>query len=325
MISYLLSAATLATITCVFVLGLNLQWGLTGELNLSYYAFIAIGAYVEGVIVLPRPVDPSTTYVLGLGAPFLVGVLGAILVSGAISAVIGYVALRRLRHDSFAIVTVAFAFITATVISQYAPLFNGVNGIFNIPQPFESILNLPPDLYDLFFLLLTGIFLVAVYWFMELLYRSAFGRTLRAIREDEIAAAAFGRDVFRAKLTAFVVGSMIAGLGGALVSPYITAFSPAGWAPAETFLLYAGVIVGGRGNNRGVIVGTLLALIVVPQVTLFMPPINGNPNVLPALRDIIIGLMIVIFLKFRPQGLIPEPKARDVVRAAAPPSAAKKS
>jgi ABC-type branched-subunit amino acid transport system permease subunit len=153
--------------------------------------------------------------------------------------------------------------------------------------------------------------LVILYVVIEMLYRSPFGRALRSVREDEVAAAAFGRNVFSLKLKAYVIGGVIAGLAGSLLVNFLTAWSPAAWTPIETFLLYAAIFVGGTANNRGVVVGAFFIFVFIQEVTRFIPVVHIGETALAAARDISIGLLIIAILWFRPQGILPEPRARD--------------
>jgi branched-chain amino acid transport system permease protein len=311
-IEYLLSVATIGVIFSIAALGLNLRYGWTGDLDLAYYLFVAIGSYTYSVLTLaPAHLPPPGGYILGLNLPFVVGVLGAMVVCGICSLLLGLVALRRLRGDYFSIVTVATTLIMYAFFSQYVPLFNGFNGVFGLAQPFNDILNLAPEDYPLFFLALCIGLLVVLYVVVEMLYRSPFGRALRSIREDEVAAAAFGRDVFKLKLKAYVIGGVIAGLAGSLLVNFLTAWSPAAWTPIETFLLYAAIFVGGTANNRGVVVGAFFIFVFIQEVTRFIPVVHIGETALAAARDISIGLLIIAVLWFRPQGILPEPRARD--------------
>jgi ABC-type branched-subunit amino acid transport system permease subunit len=315
LIAYLVGVLTVGVISSVLVLGLNVRWGWAGEFDLAFYSFVAIGAYVAGVLVggpstglVPAP----DGWILGLHWPFLAAVPVAMLVTGVLSLALGWVALRKLRGDYFAITTVAFTYIAIALFSQDFQLFNGFNGVYNVPQPFSSVLNLSADEYNLFFLGLCLVILLMVYWVMHLLYRSPFGLTLRAIREDEQAAAAFGRNVHLYKLKAYFVGGLVAGLGGALYVVYLTSWDPSAWSAFETFILFAAIFVGGQANMRGVILGTFIIVVVIPEATRFLPDVPGHPDLFPALRNIVIGILILLVLRFRPQGLIPEPRPRDV-------------
>ena len=312
MTNYLVSIATQGVIFAIFVLGLNVRWGWEGDLDIAYYGFIAIGAYIDAVITLPPASQrPPTEYILGLQWPFVVGALAAMLAGAVLSLLVGALALRKLRGDYFAITTLATALIMQAVISNDARIFAGYNGLYGLSQPFNSLLRLDAHVYPVFYLVFCLAVLIAVYLFLERLFWSPFGRALRSVREDETAAAAFGRNVYALKLTGYVLGGAIAGLGGALFVHFLGAFNVSAWAPVETLLLYAAIFVGGTGNNRGVILGIFLVLIFFQEVTRFLPEIPGHPDFGPAAREIMIGILILVVLRWRPQGILPEPRARD--------------
>lgn len=305
--TYAISVLTLGGITVILALGLNVQYGWSGDLNLSYYAYVALGAYVCGVIMLPPPnASQGNFYVLGLHQPFFVGTIVAVAVCAIVGLVVGSIALRRVSGDYFAIVTLSVTLIFYTFSDQYAPLFNGPQGIFGVPHAFNGVLHLSESGYNLFLLGIVAAVLLVVVFLFEVLFRSAFGRTLRAVRDDSVSVSAFGISPYRRKLVAYVLGSAIGGLGGVLILEYVSAFSPAGWSPLETFLLFSGIILGGVGSVWGVLFGASVVLIGVPQAVLFIPAPAGAATFLPALQNCIIGLIIIVFLYLRPRGLFPE-------------------
>jgi branched-chain amino acid transport system permease protein len=310
-IDYLVSVLTVGAIGSIIALGLNVRWGWAGDFDLSYYAFVAVGAYMGGVIVIgPSPQQVDQSWMLGLHQNFVVGLVVAAVSSTAVSIVVGAVALRQLRSDYFAIVTLAFALIAAAVISvQNTNLFNGQSGIYTIPQPLSDKFDYFS--YGYFYLGFVAIFLLVVYAVLELIYRSPFGRTLRIIREDEIAAEAFGRNVYRAKLKAFAIGGAVAGVGGFLFATYLTAWDPATWSPFEAILLYTAIFLGGQANSRGVIVGVFVALVALPETTRFLPNIPGHPNLYPELHNVMQMLLLLAVLRWRPQGIFPEMRFLD--------------
>lgn len=313
MIQYVVSTLTLGVIWAIFTYALNVTWGWTGQLDIAPFLFIAVGAYVYGVLVGgPPDAGPTVQWILGLNLPAGVGVVGAVVAAGAAGFVLGVIALRNLRDDYFAIVTVVATLSIYAVIAQTVPLFDGYTGVYGIPQPFASTLNLPGDTYAIVFLVIAAIILALVYLLMEIIFRSPYGRLLRAVREDETAAAAFGRNVFRVKLQAYVLAAMVAGLGGALLAAFLQAFNPYAWNVFETFLIYAAIFVGGSGNNRGVLAGSFFIAVVVQEVTRLFVVIPGHPDAAAALRYMFVGALIIVVLWWRPQGLIPEP--RDVDR-----------
>ncbi len=314
MIDYLVSVATEGVIFAIFVLGLNVPWGWAGDLDIAYYTFIAVGAYTDAVLTLPNAsARPGISYILGLNLPFVVGVLAAIVVSGLCALLVGAVALRRLRGDYFSITTLATALIALSFVSLEDWIVGGYTGVYGLRQPFNRLLHLGPHVYPVFFLGFCLAVAVAVYLVLEMLYRSPFGRTLRSVREDEVAAAAFGRNVYGLKLRAYVIGGMVAGLGGALFVHFLGAFNTSAWQPFETLFLYAAIFMGGMGNNRGVVLGVFLSLVIINEITRFLPLVPGNPYSAPAIREIMVGVLILAVLRWRPQGLLPEPRSVDAL------------
>jgi branched-chain amino acid transport system permease protein len=304
MIDFFISASTFVAIQMVLSFGLNIQYGLTGLLNLSYILFVAIGAYVSGVVLSPPASPPGTQYILGLDQPFVVGVLAGTIAAGAVAVVVGAVALRNLRADYFAIITLVFAEGALQIISQFQPLFNGSEGLINIPQPLST--HLLGRTYNLFYLGVCVAVAILVLVAVELLRRSPFGLALRAVREDQDAAAALGRNVYALKVKAFAIGGAIAGLGGALLGSFVTAFAPAGWGLGETLLILVCLFVGGAGNNVGVMLGTFLIIGLIGQLPTLLPTVPSNPDLIADARYILIGVLIIAFLRWRPRGLLPE-------------------
>ncbi len=318
-VQYLVNIATIGVIYSVLALGLNVRYGWTGNLDLSFYAFAALGAYIEAVLSLPpENLPPPDAYILGLSLPWPVAVVGAMVVCGVLSLLLGAVALRSLRGDYFAILTIVTTLIVYATISQLTPLFNGYTGLFAIPQPLDSVFSI--DTYPIAFLVIVVLVLAATYAVVQLLYKSPFGRAVRSTREDDIAAAAFGRNVFRLKLKTFVISGMVAGLGGALLGTWLTAWNPTAWSPIEVLLLYAAVFVGGTGNSKGAIFGAFFIFVAIQEVTRFIPTFSIDQTSIASLRNVIIGLLIAAVLWFRPQGVLPESRARFGKRFARQPT-----
>src|SRR6202011_4208512 len=148
-----------------------------------------------------------------------------------------------------------------------------------------------------FFMGLSLVLFVVVFLFMWRISESRFGMALRTLREDERAAAAFGRDIYRLKLKGYVLGAGLGGFAGALFAAYLSAFNPSAWSPIEIIVLYSAVLVGGRGNIWGVALGVLIMGLLVQESTRFLPQLPGvgafntdHPQVLLAARGAIIGL-----------------------------------
>jgi len=149
---------------------------------------------------------------------------------------------------------------------------------------------------------------VGLVWFVcQRIVNSPFGRTLRAMREHELAATALGKNPVALKMTVFIVGGAIAGLSGAILVGFLGVWAPSTWLYPETIILFAAVIVGGRGNNVGAILGALLVPVGFEEVTRLLGRLDiGPPNLIPALEWVFIGLLILGFLWFRPEGVRPE-------------------
>jgi branched-chain amino acid transport system permease protein len=315
--AYLVALLTEGAIFGIMALGLNVIWGWSGDFDLAYYGYIAVGAYMTLVLTIGPAIAPAQ-YILGLTLPYPLAVLIAVLSAMAVG-----LALRHLRGIYFSIVTLGAVYVVYIVAGQYTPLFDGYNGLSGLFDPMGDVLGLDYKSYQYFFLGLSLVMFVLVYLFMARVSASRFGMALRTLREDERAAAAFGRDIYRLKLKGYVLGAALGGLAGALFAAYLTAFNPSAWSPVgEVIALYAAVLVGGRGNIRGVVLGVLIMGVLVQESTRFLPRLPGldqlnslHPQILLAMRGALIGLVLVLFLRFRPQGLLPEKRFVDRVPA----------
>ena len=175
------------------------------------------------------------------------------------------------------------------IVQIDTPLFNGFNGIAGLVTPMAGPLSISYNNYKYFLLGMCAVVLLIVVVVLQRLSSSPYGRAMRSIRDDEKAAAAFGRSIFRSKLIAYVIGAGLAALGGSLFAAYLGAFNPSAWAPQEILTLYAAVLVGGRGNVRGVVVGTFIVYIGFIELTRNLPSIGGRPEFAPSMRQVLIG------------------------------------
>ena len=310
MIDYLVSILTEGSIFAIMALGLNIIWGWSGDFDLAYYGYVALGAYMTLVLTIGPPQDPAT-YILGQSLPFPVAVLLAVLCSMTLALVVGAIALRHLRGIYFSIVTLGAVYVLYIFAGQFVPLFNGYNGLSGLFDPMGDFFGLDFGSYPFFYLALCVVVLGLVLVLVTRLSGSRFGLALRSLREDERAAAAFGRDIYVMKLKAYVLGAGLGGLGGALFAGYLSAFNPSAWSPVETIILYAAILVGGRGSTRGVVLGVVVMVMGLQEATRYLPEIAGHPSFAPALRLILTGIVLVLFIRFRPQGILPERRLRD--------------
>jgi branched-chain amino acid transport system permease protein len=307
---YWVSVVTEAGIFAILALGLDVVWGWGGDFDLAFYAYLALGSYLTFALTLGRPAPP-TEYILGWHLPVLAAMVLAIVAVVCFAAVIGAVALRNLRDIYFAITTLGAASALYLWVENYTPLFNGYNGVFGLINPGQTALNLTYDGYRIILLVVVLVLLFLAYLLVQRLSRSPFGRMLRSVREDERAAAAYGRRVFFTKYRAYLFGAALAGLTGSLFAIFVSAFNTSAWSPQELLLIYAAILVGGRGNPRGVILGVFVVYIGFLELTRFLPGPASRPDFSPAMRQVLIGLLIIGMLKFRPAGIFRERPGMD--------------
>jgi branched-chain amino acid transport system permease protein len=309
LLSYVVAFAIMGGIYAVFALGLNVQWGYTGLFNIGIAGFFAVGAYTSALITTPMPEGVYATYVqqlVGLNLPFPLGVLGAAVVSGVLGLIIGIPTLR-LREDYLAIATIGIAESIRLVFNNESWLANGPRGLTGLPQPLRSWVE--PHYYNSLYLIIVLTVAAVVYWAIERGIRSPWGRVLRAIREDEAAAAMNGKNVFAFKLQALVLGAAIMGVGGALYAHYVRAISPDAFTPLfGTFLIWVMLMLGGSGNNKGAILGAFLVWGIWTGTTFIsdqtLPPFWAARA--PYVRFLLIGLIMETIILLRPQGLLGE-------------------
>lgn len=313
MIQFTLTSLIFLGFQAILVLGLNVQFGLTGILNLAFIIFYAAGAYTAGIMTAPPPNPPGLTYLGGWSLPFYVGMAGAMIAAGILAAAVGALALsRRLRGSYTAITTLVVAVVALQVVSQSQGLFDGSLGLLGVPLPFGRGLSDSAfaSVYTAFVLVVVAVCALAC----GRLRRSPFGRILRLIREDEVAAEVFGYNVFRFKLTAFIFGGVLAGLAGCLTIYYVGSFSPAGWGVGETLFTLTCIFVGGAGNTLGVLLGASVISLVFVQLTSLLPTLQSDPSLILVARGMLIPLLLILVLRFRPAGLIPERMPRLSLR-----------
>jgi branched-chain amino acid transport system permease protein len=129
---------------------------------------------------------------------------------------------------------------------------------------------------------------------------------LRAIRDDEVATEVFGYSVFWMKMKAFILGGIFAALAGSLTILYVGGFAPAGWSVYEIVFALTCLFVGGVGSNIGGVVGAGLVVLILVQASSLVPTLQSNPTLVQSIRAGLVGVLLILILRFRPQGLIPE-------------------
>lgn len=283
-------------------LGLNLQWGQTGLFNVGIAGFVAIGAYTSALLTTPDAVDRFG----GFDMPIVVGWLSAAGVTGLAALLIGAVTLR-LRSDYLAITTFGVAISIQLVALNFQGFTGGPFGIAFIPRPFASLQGNALAFNVANFLLVAAVTL-AVFLGLERLVRGPWGRVLRGIREDETAAAAIGKNARVYRLQAFVLGSAIMGLAGAVQGHFIGFIAPDNYLSALTFQVWAMLIIGGAGNNRGALLGAvavwgLWSVSSALTATIFPPDQQARAA---SLQIVMIGVLLAVILVVRPRGILAE-------------------
>ncbi len=307
---YLATVVNYFFIYNILAWGLNIQFGYAGILDFTYITFMAVGAYVAGVTSLgPQQPGTGVVYILGWHLPFPIPILLGGLAAAVLGLIVGLLAINRLRSDYLAIVTLSVGIILYSLVGNLTGLFDGFDGLVGVPEPLNGQVHLGVNTYSIFYMAVSGAVMLLLWFFAQRLRASPLGRTMRAIREDVDVAEAFGKNTFRIRLSAMVIGCFYAGVGGALLIGFVGAFSPDGWSTQETFIIWAILLIGGRGNNWGSVVGSFLVIALLSEATRYLPTIPNNAFLEPALRNIVIGAGLIVVLRFRPQGILPERKA----------------
>ncbi len=308
---YAMAVLIYSALGATAALGFNLQFGYAGVFNMAFISLVAVGAYATAIASLPPgSSDPLMHYIGGFNWAFPWNLLFGVVCTLLFAAILGSFAFKRLREDYLAVSMVVIGAGLSVLVNDDVRLFNGVSGLSGVTSPWQD--QLDPGLYQLAFLGLSVLALGVCLVLYNRLTGAPFGRALRALREDQDAIASLARNPWRLKMIAFLLGAFAAGLSGSLQVMYFGGWNTAAWLPTETLILVAAIIVGGRGRHMGAVVGSFLVLGVLAQATKFIPQV-GDASVIASLQAVGIGVLLLVFLWFRPQGLLPE--RRDLYRA----------
>jgi branched-chain amino acid transport system permease protein len=324
---YAINILVYAAVDAMACLGLNQQFGVAGVTNFGFIIFQAAGGYAAAIISLPADTANGgfQSYIGGWNLSFPWPLIGAAVAGGLVALPFAFLFGRRLRGDFAAVALLVTAVLLNLLATNYRPLLNGDAGLSLIPTPLSSgMFSAEPSSYGWWFTVGAIVLCVLVFLLVRRITESPYGRSLRAMRDNDLVADSLGKNLLSMRTAMLVVGGAIAGLSGGVLVAYITTWSPAAWGYAETVVLFAAVIIGGAGNHYGAILGAILVPVGFEEVTRFIPSSNNlPPNLIPSLEWVAIGLLIVIFLWFRPQGILPERKrVIKVAPAAAIPAVA---
>jgi branched-chain amino acid transport system permease protein len=303
MTTYLPAIATIALVYGALGLSLNLQAGRTGVINFGHVAFFGVGAYATALLSIN-------------GVSLAASIPAASVLGGLVALPLGWIAARLTSHY-LAIVTIGFAE-TLRVLLQNLEVTGGPSGLAGVVRPFGAI---EPDLYAAVWLALAAGLLAVTYLLTRIVARGLLGMNLSAIREDEPAAAMLGRSVAAYKTLVLVWGSVLAAFAGAFYAHWVGFVTAEQFDPRMTFYIWAGIIIGGA-SHAGAWLGAA-AIAGIFEFTRFLSDFGitmFTDTQLASLRWIVIGLMLIVTMRFRPEGFLPM-RPRHGLRAGRPAGA----
>lgn len=290
---YLLHIAIMANIYIILVLAANLPAGMSGLMSLCQGAFYGLGAYF------------GAFFLLRTGLPFLVVAIAVMFFVG-VSSLLVSIASVRLKGDYFVLASLGFQMIIFTILYNWVDITRGPYGISGIPgvQLIGAGIGKLSGIYA-YFILTTVLAVCAIALFLHL-KRSPFGRLLRALRDDEHVLVVLGRDPARIKFQSFFISAAFSALAGLLYAAYIGYIDPTSFTLDESIFILCALFIGGIGNVRGPVLGAVF-VVVLPEILRFV----GLPDALAAnLRQVIYGLILILIMYYRPQGLQGEIKLK---------------
>jgi branched-chain amino acid transport system permease protein len=281
---YVLHILVITGIYVILTLSLNLVVGYTGLAALGHAAFSCVGAYVSSLLALNYGLSPWLGLIIGACA------------ASIISCIIAIPSLR-IRGDYLALATFGFGVIVYSVAKNWVAVTRGPMGLPGIPG--FSVFG-----YEISqvwtYLILVIVFVLLTFVILGRVVKSPFGRVLRGIREDEVAALAMGKNVNKYKVIVFVIGAFFAGIAGSLYAHYITFIDPSSFTVMESITILLMVVFGGMGSLGGSFVGAAI-LVTFPELLRFL----GMPSSVAApLRQMIYGLLLIVLMLKRPQGIL---------------------
>ena len=287
--AYIIAIAIITAIYVLLALGLNLQYGLTGLINFGHVGFFCVGAYTAALLS-KHEVSPLLAFPV------------AALLTAQAAWPLGVVSLR-LREDYFAIVSLGFSEVVRLVATSERWLTNGVQGISGIPKLMDGLV--PRAAEPVAVLTLLVAVNVGAILMMWRIANSPFGRVIEAIRDNEEAVKSLGKDPAGFKMKVLMLGAALAGVAGAFYAHYISFISPEQFVPLVTFQIWMAIIMGGVGRVSGALVGTLILMFFLEGSRFLRDIIPFIPDVeMASIRLGVVGLAIVLFTLYRPQGLM---------------------
>jgi branched-chain amino acid transport system permease protein len=288
----------LCGIYVILALSLNLVNGFTGLFSLGHAGFMAIGAYTSALLTMSAAqkemnffLTPIVPALATVELPFIPALLAAGLVAAAAGFIVGAPVLR-LRDDYLAIATLGFSEIIRVVLTNLQSVTNGALGLKGLPK------------YASTWVIWTLAALTAL--FMFALTRSAYGRSLKAVRDNEIAAGSMGINAARVKIASFTISSFIAGVGGALLGHLMNTIDPKMFTFSLTYNIVLIVVLGGMGSISGSIAAAVVVTVGMEALRFLDGPLNlifMQTQGLPGLRMVVFSVLLLLVVIYRQQGL----------------------
>lgn len=284
--AYLFHLLILVGIFIILALSLNLALGYTGLINVGHSAFYGIGAYTSALLAVK------------LSVPFWIGLPAGACLAALFGWLLAYPT-TRLKGDYLALATLGFGIILENILRNWVQLTRGPLGIAGIPRP--QLLDLTLSSVGSY-LVLTYIFVLITVIVINRIVDSPFGLTLKAIREDEIAAQSLGKDTVGFKTLAMTISAFFGGIAGALYAHYITFIDPSSFTILESILIISMIIVGGTASIKGSIAGAAIILLLPEPLRFLKLPSYA----VGALRQMIYAALLMALILKRPQGIFGE-------------------
>ncbi len=287
--AYLIAIAIGVLIYMLMAVGLSLHYGFTGLVNFGHVGFFAIGAYTSALLSIQ-------------GLPIPLAMLSATLITALAAWPLGMVALR-LGSDYLAIITLGFSESVRMMLQSEEWLTRGMHGLPGIPRMFEGWL--PAGQIDLAIMLTLLLVNGVVFWIVTRVVKSPFGRVIEAVRDNEVAVRALGKDPARFKTRSLMLGAGLAGLAGAFLAHYLTFLSPEQFVPLITFYIWIAIFVGGANRLLGVALGTVIMVGFLEGSRFVRDFVDGISEVqMASVRIWVIGMALILIVLYRPQGIL---------------------
>lgn len=295
---FFVGVLTLAGIYAILAMILNLEAGWAGMWDLGLVGFMAVGAYTYTILTQEKFTDVTFAPQL----PIVVGLLGAAITSALFALIVGVPSLR-VRGEYFLITTLAFGEVVRQIAVNWKPLTRGTIGFSELKRPFES--SISGNGNRIVLLLIVWTLVGLCYLLMRRIAHSPYGRLLRGIRDNDPVARSLGKATNRHRIQTYVFVGSLYGVAAPLYLWYLRSLTPSLFAPDITFVTWTALVIGGIASKSGPVLGAAVLLVLTESVSL----VQGSAQaavVLASLRYIVLGLLLILVMRFRPDGLLKE-------------------